>query len=93
VDKLVKLETFLNDLSRKFLSDAQLQPDAALVADGWQRRFTADETRIKEITELYEQLGYEVRVEPVAAAELQDDCHGCLTSRALRLCTIYTRKA
>jgi hypothetical protein len=93
VHKLVKIETLLNDSSRKLLSGALLQPEPPLVADGWQRRFTADETRIKEAAELYEQLGYKVQVEPVREAESQDDCHGCLTSAALRLCTIYTRKA
>jgi hypothetical protein len=92
VAKLVKIETLLNDSSREFLSDAQLQPDPALVADGWQRRFTADEPRIKEVVELYAQLGYEVRMESVTTGDVQDDCHDCQANAALRLFTVYTRK-
>lgn len=92
MSKLVRIEALLNETSRKFLSDAQLQPDPALVAEGWERRFTADEQRIKEVVELYAQLGFEVRMEPVTTVELQDDCHDCHASAALRLCTVYTRK-
>jgi hypothetical protein len=92
VDKLLKIETLLNETSRKFLSEAQLQPDPALVAEGWQRRFTADEPRIQEVVELYAQLGYEVRMEPVTSGDVQDDCHDCQASAGTRLFTIYTRK-
>jgi hypothetical protein len=92
VDKLVKIETLLNETSRKFLSEAELQPDPALVAEGWQRRFTADEPRIQEVVELYAQLGYEVRMEPVTSGDVQDDCHDCQAGAATRLFTIYTRK-
>jgi len=93
VDKLIKIESLFKESADRFLSDAQLRPDPALVAEGWQRRFTVDEPRAQEVQELYAQLGYEVRREPLREAESQDDCHLCLTSAALRLCTIYTRKA
>ncbi|HEY6944055.1 MAG TPA: hypothetical protein VI431_02865 [Candidatus Acidoferrum sp.] len=92
MDKLVKIETLLNESSRKFLTEAQLRPDPALVAQGWQRRFTADEQRIQEVVELYKQLGYEVRIEPVTTENLQDGCHDCQASSAIQLFTIYTRK-
>ncbi len=92
MEKLVKIETLLNESSRKFLTEAQLQPDPGLVAEGWQRRFTADEQRIQEVVELYKELGYEVRMEPVTTGELQDDCHECQASSSLRLFTVYTRK-
>lgn len=92
MEKLVKIEALLNESSRKFLTDAQLQPDPALIAAGWQRRFTADEQRTQEVVELYKELGYEVRMEPVAIGDLQDDCHECQASSLLRLFTVYTRK-
>ena len=59
--------------------------------DGWQRRFTADPQRIKEATDLYQKLGYEVRTEPVPSTEFHDDCAAC-HDVALHFQTIYTRK-
>ena len=91
MDKLVKIESVLKESSGRFLSDAQLQPDPLLVAEGWERRFTIDEQRTTEVLELYTQLGYEVRSEPLNPGELQDHCHDCQSSVS-RLRAIYTRK-
>lgn len=90
--KLTKIEAFLERSADRVLSDAQLEPDPRLVAEGWERRFTADEQRTKEATELYTQLGYEVRAEPVRPEELQDDCLDCRTVVSFHFQTIYTRK-
>ena len=76
----------------RLLSDAQLEADPALAAEGWERRFNADPQRAEEAMELYKQLGYEVRAEPAPAAELTDDCEGCRAVVALQFKTIYTRK-
>ena len=90
--KFVKIENLLSRSVGRFFSEAQLEPDAALIADGWERRFTADEQRAKEVTELYTQLGYEVRAEPVRADELDDDCQDCRSVVSFHFRTIYTRK-
>jgi hypothetical protein len=90
--KIIKIESLFDGLDRRFFSDAQLQPDRSLVAQGWERRFTADEQRAMEAVELYRQLGYEVRVEPVLPEELQDDCQHCWTVVSFYFKTIYTRK-
>jgi hypothetical protein len=90
--KLVKIEGLLKRSAGRFFSDAQLEPDPALIAEGWERRFTADENRAKEAEELYKQLGYEVRAEPVRAEELDDDCQDCRTVVSIHFRTIYTRK-
>ena len=90
--KLIKIEALLDRSADRVLSDAQLQPDPALVAEGWERRFTADEQRAKEAMELYTQLGYEVRAEPVRPEELHDDCQDCRTVVSFHFLTIYTRK-
>jgi hypothetical protein len=90
--KLIKIEALHDRSIDRVLSDAQLQPDPALVAQGWERRFTADEQRAKEAIELYAQLGYEVRAEAVRPEELHDDCQDCRTVVSFHFQTIYTRK-
>jgi hypothetical protein len=90
--KLIKIESLSDGLSRRVLSDAQLQPNSTLIAQGWERRFTADEQRAKEAMELYSELGYEVRAEPVIPEELPDDCQDCKTVVSYYFQTIYTRK-
>lgn len=90
--KIVEIESLLSHSAGRFLSDAQLQPDPELAAAGWERRFTADEQRTKEVVELYTQLGYEVRAEPVRAEELADHCQDCRTVVSIHFCTIYTRR-
>jgi hypothetical protein len=92
MSKLIKIETLLGGIGERVLSDAQLQPDPELVAAGWERRFTADEHRAKEAMELYSQLGYEVRAEPVRPEEMHDDCEDCKAVVAFHFQTIYTRK-
>ena len=90
--KIIKIESLLDGLSRRMLSEAQLQPKTSLITQGWERRFTADEQRAKEAMELYSQLGYEVRAEPVMPDEINDDCEDCKTVVSYYFQTIYTRK-
>ncbi len=88
----IKLDSLIGRGAERVLSEAQLQADPALVAEGWERRFTADEARAKEAMELYCQLGYEVRAEPVRPEEMHDDCDDCQSVVAFHFQTIYTRK-
>jgi hypothetical protein len=90
--KLIKIEAITDRSAVRVLSDALLQPDPALVAEGWERRFTADEQRAKEAVELYTQLGYEVRAKPVRPEELHDDCQDCRTVVSFHFLAIYTRR-
>lgn len=92
MDDFIKIETLVDSSGRRFLSDAELQPDPALVAEGWERRFTTDEQRVQEVVELYSQLGYEVRAEPVHSREVHEDCTDCHAAIVSRFKTIYTRK-
>lgn len=64
--------------------------DAALAAEGWERRFTADAERAREAAELYRQLGYELRVEPAQPDQPGDGCAACHAAASFQ--TIYTRK-
>jgi hypothetical protein len=90
--KIIKIETLFERSAERMLSDAQLQPDPALVAEGWERRFTADVQRTQEAVELYAQLGYEVRTESLQPEQLTGDCEGCRSQVLLEFKTIYTRK-
>ncbi len=89
---LIRIEASLGSSLDRVLSAGQLQADLALLAQGWQRRFTADAQRAKEAMELYEKLGYEVRAEPVRPEELDDDCEECGTVVAFHFVAIYTRR-
>ena len=78
--------------AKRALSEAQIRADPELIADGWERRFVVDARRTQEMTELYQQLGYEVRAEPARAEDLGDDCDDCQLLPLLEFKTIYTRK-
>jgi hypothetical protein len=56
--------------------------DDELKKRGWQKRFVASEPRLSEMAALYEQTGYEVHLEPLAAVEApdkdRDECEGCM---------------
>jgi hypothetical protein len=90
--KIIKIDNLFDGPSRRIFFDGQLKPNSPLIAQGWERRFTADEQRAKEAMELYSQLGYEVQAEPVLPDELQDDCQDCKTVVSFYFQTIYTRK-
>ena len=89
---IFKIESLLHSRERRFFSEAQISADPALLAEGWERRFTADLQRIEEVIELYSQLGYEVRAVPVPSEEFHDDCTACQSVIARNFKTIYTRK-
>lgn len=90
--RLIHVEPSLGNSRDRVLSPALLEADPALVAQGWERRFTADEQRAREAIELYEKLGFEVRTEPVRPNELEEGCEDCRTVVAFHFLTIYTRK-
>jgi hypothetical protein len=82
IDPLRKIDPLLR---------VQLEHDPDLTAQGWKRRFTADESRTKEAVELYTELGNEVLAVPVRAGELDDECQGCGSAVSVNFHTIYTR--
>ncbi len=67
--------------------------DAQLHDGGWTRRFTAIGRRLNEVTELYSELGFEVRLEPVDPDQEEtmsaESCKDCFVTMQAR--TIYTR--
>jgi len=91
-DDVKSISLIVEQEARRFFSEAQLNPDPELVAQGWQPRFIGDARQTKEATELYQELGFEVRVEPVPVEEMGDDCSDCQVLILLQFKTIYTRK-
>lgn len=65
---------------------------ATLSAEGWVRRFTAEEPRLSEMKEFYRSLGLEVQVEQGALGE-DEDCRSCFEAEGFeaRYQTMYTR--
>ena len=57
----------------------------------WERGFTVEELRVKEYVELYESIGYEVRVEPATPNEVEE-CQVCLKADFNNLRTIYIKQ-
>ena len=70
----------------------EFTPDPILVHEGWQRRFMADPDRAKEATQIYRQMGYEIRVEAIKPSELSSICGDCREVACKAYVTIYTRK-
>ena len=57
----------------------------------WERGFTVEERRINEYVELYESIGYEVRVDPATPDE-QEECQTCFKANFDNLRTIYIKR-
>ncbi len=87
-----RLAMLVQEEARRMLSEAALEGDPKLLAEGWERRFMADAERAREAVQLYEELGYEVRTEAVRTEDVADDCEDCQLLMLLEFQTIYTRK-
>ncbi len=57
----------------------------------WERGFTVEERRVSEYVDLYESIGYEVRVE-LAAPDETEDCQVCFKADFNNLRTIYIKR-
>ena len=58
----------------------------------WIKQTTIGEPRLSEIVELYQSLGYEVRLEPVKLDELDEECRRCYDLEEDKVKTVYVRK-
>ena len=57
----------------------------------WERTFTVEQNRVSEYKELYESIGYEVRVEPATPNEMEE-CQECFKADFDSLRTIYIKR-
>ena len=65
---------------------------AELEKEGWQMQFTTDEPRLSEAVELYESLGYEVRLEPACSELPLPECSTCYELFCEKYKTIFIRQ-
>jgi hypothetical protein len=73
------------------MSYQKSSPQRELESQGWTRRFISDGERLKEAVEMYESIGFEVRLEVVRAGELGEECDICFGAEDKVYYTIYTR--
>lgn len=91
-DVVRRLSGVVQGEAHRMLSEAQLAPDPTRVADGWERRFITDATRLKEVVALYEGAGFEVAADPIRREDFPDGCDDCQLLALLQFRTIYTRR-
>ena len=91
-DPVAPLTHLVHQEAQRLLSESQLAPDPARVADGWERRFVADGPRVEEAMRLYAELGFEVCADPLKPEDLAGECEDCQLLMLLRFKTIYTRR-
>ena len=59
--------------------------------EGWARQTTYDEPRLSEVVAMYEEIGFEVHLEPFNSAE-ELGCTECMKTSPEKYKTVYTRK-
>ena len=91
-DVIRRLSVVVRGEAHRMLSEAQLAPDPARVAGGWERRFITDATRLGEVVTLYEDAGFEVAADPIRREDFPDGCDDCQLLALLQFRTIYTRR-
>ena len=70
-----------------------VRSDPKLIAAGWTRRSLAGPDRAREVIDLYESLGYEVKAISLTPADFGPSCRDCAPVICLSYVLIYTRKA
>jgi hypothetical protein len=78
-------------VSDKEKEQEEKDSDVPLRGKDWERGFTIEENRVVEYVELYESIGYEVRVEPATPDE-QEECQTCFKADIDNLKTIFIKR-
>ena len=78
-------------VSDKEKSNEKKDLDLPTRGKDWERGFTIEENRVSEYVELYESIGYEVRVEPATPNE-EEECQNCFKADFNNLRTIYIKR-
>ncbi len=62
-----------------------------LALEGWSKKFTASEPKLTEYAKMYEELGFDVRLEAITPQDLGEGCNSCFMAACDLYRTIYTR--
>ncbi len=62
-----------------------------LAREGWEKQASYDEPRLSELVGMYEEIGFEVKLEPFSPDE-ESGCKECMKADSHRYQTIYTKK-
>jgi len=62
-----------------------------LAREGWEKQMTYDDPRLSEIVRMYEELDFEVHLEPFHPHE-EEGCAECMKASPEKYKTVYTRK-
>lgn len=78
-----------------------MKREEELIRAGWEKRFVACEPRLSEMVEIYEEIGFEVHLEPLPSKEEleregtssceESNCTVCFDADSERYRTIFTR--
>ncbi len=68
-----------------------LPADDALTAKGWEFRCNTDTNRLREVVDTFEEMGFEVRLEPLNLEGIDDTCSGCVETLC-KLNAVYVRR-
>lgn len=71
------------------VENKKMSREEELKRGGWTKRFTVDEPRLSEVVAEYEEIGFEVLLDPVDTSS--EECASCFTVFSDRYKTIYTR--
>jgi hypothetical protein len=66
--------------------------DLELETAGWKHRFEAEALRAGELTDLYQDLGFEVTTRRITPQEIGPECAGCAIVACQRYVALYTRR-
>ena len=76
------------EMRRKVTSQQHLDLEAA----GWERRFEANDTRARELVDLYCELGFEVTTCSIEPEEIGPECAGCAVVACQQYVAVYTKR-
>jgi hypothetical protein len=73
------------------MAEKKITREEELLARGWTRQFNTDEPRLSEAVGMYQEMGLEVRLEPVVIDPESEVCQMCFEQDCDRYKTIWTR--
>ena len=76
------------EMRRKVTGQQHLDLEAA----GWERRFEANDTRARELVDLYSELGFEVTTCSIEPEEIGPECAGCAVVACQQYVAVYTKR-